>query len=121
MLRRLDLRGTSADDLRSSLPRPEAAKEPPVAAVQAILADVRARGDQALREYTERFDGVALDAFRVPQAELDEALATIPPLLREALDAARASILAYHREQLHEPVTHQRDGVLVREIRIPVD
>lgn len=121
MLRRLDLRGSSADDLRTSLPRPEAAKEPPVAAVQAILADVRARGDQAVREYTERFDGVALDAFRVPQAELDEALTAIPPLLREALDAARASILAYHREQLHEPVTHERDGVLVREIRVPVD
>ena len=121
MLRRLDLRGTSADDLRSSLPRPEAAKEPPVAAVQAILADVRARGDQAVRDYTERFDGVTLGDFRVPQAELDEALAAIPPLLREALEAARAAILAYHREQLHEPVAHERDGVLVREVRVPVD
>jgi histidinol dehydrogenase len=121
MLKRLDLRGVVGGDLRASLPRPEAAKEPPVAAVQAILADVRSRGDAAVREATERFDGVALDDFRVPQAELDDALAAIPPLLREALEAARASILAYHREQLHEPVEHEREGVRVRELRVPVD
>ncbi|HVF76293.1 MAG TPA: histidinol dehydrogenase [Acidimicrobiales bacterium] len=121
MLKRLDLRGIPAGDLRASLPRPEAAKEPPVAAVQAILADVRARGDAALREYTERFDGVTPASFRVPQADLEEALAAIPPLLREALEAARASILAYHREQLHEPVAHEREGVTVREIRVPVE
>jgi histidinol dehydrogenase len=121
MLQRLDLRGFSGGDLRASLPRPEAAKEPPVAAVQAILADVRSRGDVAVRECTERFDGVALDDFRVPQAALEEALDAVPPLLREALDAARASILAYHREQLHEPVASERDGVHVRELRVPVD
>lgn len=121
MLQRLDLRGATGGDLRASLPRPEAAKEPPVAAVQAILADVRARGDAAVREYTERFDGVTLDSFRVPAAELAEALDAVPPLLREALEAARASILAYHRTQLHEPVDIERDGVRVREIRVPVD
>jgi histidinol dehydrogenase len=121
MLQRLDLRGFSGGDLRASLPRPEAAKEPPVAAVQAILADVRSRGDAAVRECTERFDGVTLDDFRVPQAALEEALDAVPPLLREALDAARASILAYHREQLHEPVSYERDGVRVRELRVPVD
>ncbi|HEX2040254.1 MAG TPA: histidinol dehydrogenase [Acidimicrobiales bacterium] len=121
MLKRLDLRGVVVGDLRASLPRPEAAKEPPVAAVQAILADVRSRGDAAVRECTERFDGVALDDFRVPQAELDDALAAVPPLLREALEAARASILAYHREQLHEPVAYEREGVQVRERRVPVD
>jgi histidinol dehydrogenase len=121
MLKRLDLRGTSGGDLRASLPRPQAAKEPPVAAVQAILADVRARGDAAVREYAERFDGGAPASFRVPQAELDEALAAIPPLLREALEAARASILAYHREQLHDLVDYERDGVTVRELRVPVD
>jgi histidinol dehydrogenase len=121
MLKRLDLRGVSGDDLLAALPRPEAAKEPPVAAVQGVLADVRARGDAAVREHTERFDGVALDVFSVPQADLDAALAAVPPLLREALEAARSSILAYHREQLHEPVDHERDGVSVREIRVPVD
>ena len=54
-------------------------------------------------DLTERYDGVRLDDLRVPTAELEAALAGISPLLREALEAARANILAFHRETLHEP------------------
>jgi histidinol dehydrogenase len=121
-LNRLDLRGVaSGPDLRARLPRPEAAKEPPLAAVQSILADVKARGDAALREYTERFDGATVDDLRVPASEVDAALTTIPPLLREALEAARANILAFHRTQLRDDARHERDGIVVREIQRPVD
>ena len=122
MLHRLDLRGVPADaDLAGRLPRPEAAKEPPIAAVQAIVADVRERGDAALREYTERFDGPALDDLRVPAGELEAALASIPPLLREALDTALANIGDFHRQQLREDSRHERDGLVVRELRRPVE
>jgi len=120
MLHRLDLRGV-AGDLRTRLPRPEAAKEPPVAAVQAILADVRERGDAAVRDLTRKFDDVELDELAVPRSEIDAALAAIPPLLREALEAAREAILAFHREQLHDEARHERDGVVVTELRRPVD
>ena len=121
MLRRLDLRGKTGD-LRADIPRPQAATEPPVAQVQELLADVRARGDEALRDLTERFDGVRPPAeLRVPVAELEAALAAIPPLLREALEAARANVLAYHREQLHEDARYEKDGLVVRELRRPVD
>ena len=120
MLQRLDLRGVTGD-LRRLLPRPEAAKDPPVAAVQAILADVKDRGDAAVRDLTRKFDGVELDELRVAQGELGRALADIPPLLREALEAARDAILAFHREQLHDEGRHERDGVVVRELRRPVD
>jgi histidinol dehydrogenase len=120
MLHRLDLRG-AGPGLVASLPRPEAAKEPPVAAVKAILADVRERGDAAVRDYTERFDGVRLDDFRVPATELDAALATLPVGLREALEAARDAIEAFHRKQLRPDISHARDGVVVREVRRPVD
>jgi histidinol dehydrogenase len=120
MLNRLDLRGKTGD-LRGLLPRPHAATEPPAAHVQALLADVRERGDAAVREITERFDGVAPDQLRVPQSEIDASLASIPPLLREALEVAKANILAYHREQLHEEARHERDGLVVRELRRPVD
>lgn len=125
MLTRLDLRGTPTDgpDLRSRLPRPQVALEPPIAAVQAILGAVQERGDAALAEFTARFDGVEVDPadLRVPASELEAALAATPPLLREALEAARANILAYHREQLREDVRHERDGIVVREMRRPVD
>ena len=123
MLQRLDLRGRVDDnaDLRTILPRPEAAKEPPVAAVQAILADVRARGDAAVKEATAKFDKVELDDLRVPAADLDAALASISPLLREALEAARGNILAFHRDSVHEDGAYEKDGIVVRELRRPVD
>jgi histidinol dehydrogenase len=121
MLSRLDLRGKTGD-LRADLPRPQAATAPPVAQVQAILEEVRTRGDEGLRDLTERFDGVRPpDPLRVPQADLDAALASIPPLLREALEAARANVLAYHREQLHDEARYEKDGLVVRELRRPVD
>ena len=120
MLNRLDLRGKTGD-LRGLLPRPHAASEPPAEHVRALLADVRERGDAAVREITERFDGVAPEQLRVPQSEIDASLASIPPLLREALEVAKANILAYHREQLHDEARHERDGLVVRELRRPVD
>ena len=71
VLERLDLRGvTDPAELGRRLPRPAADGERPVAAVRAILADVRERGDAAVRELTERFDGVDLDELRVPAGEL---------------------------------------------------
>ena len=121
MLRRLDLRDVAPEDLRSTLPRPAVATEPPVEEVRAILEAVRLRGDAALIELTKQFDGVHLDDLRVPPRSLEAALASIPPLLREALEAARASILAYHREQVRPDLRHEREGVVVRELQRPVD
>jgi histidinol dehydrogenase len=120
MLNRLDLRGASGD-LRSQLPRPTVASEPPVAAVQAILAEVREGGDAALRALTERFDNVTVEDLRVPQSDLDAALAGLAPLVREALEAAKANILAFHRAQLPPEARHERDGVVVRSLHRPVD
>lgn len=120
MLSRLDLRGVTGD-LRARIPRPAAAVEPPVAEVQAILREVRERGDDALRALSERFDGVTIDEIRVPQSEIEAALAAIPPLLRESLEAARANILAFHRETLPSEDRHERDGVVVRALHRPVD
>lgn len=120
MLRRLDLRGAGLD-LRNRLPRPSQATAGPLAAVQEILADVRARGDEAVRELTERFDGCRLDALRVPPEELVAALERIPAELRSALEVAEANIRAYHETQVVPEVAHERDGILVRDLHRPVD
>src|ERR1035438_10651523 len=72
MLRRLDLRGRGAD-FGGTLPRSNLVDEGPVAEVRAIVDDVRIRGDAALREYTARFDKVALDEIRVPASEIGSA------------------------------------------------
>jgi histidinol dehydrogenase len=120
VLTRLDLRGAGLD-IGDRLPRPDLGGAAPVEAVREILSEVKKRGDSALREYTERFDGASIDDLSVDPAALDAALADCAPLLREALEAARSAILAFHRRQLRDETTHERDGVTIRELRRPVD
>ena len=121
VLRRLDLRGTGSDDLRRRLPRPPAQVEPPVDEVRAVLAEVRERGDAALRDFTLRFDGVAVDDLRVPPDEVRAALDAIPAGLREALEAAHANIAAYHEAQIGDEVVHHNGAIEIRELVRPVD
>jgi len=68
--------------------------------VAGIIADIRARGDAALMEYTARFDGWQPGALRVTAQELAEAEASIDPALLAALDFAAARIETFHRAQL---------------------
>jgi histidinol dehydrogenase len=119
MLQRLDLRGLGRD-LAGVLPRPQVAGDEPVAAVRAILDEVRTGGDAALRACTERFDGVCLDDLRVPRAECDAALAALPAQLRAALEVAAERIASYHRATVAPEVVHRHDGIRVRELRRPV-
>ncbi len=120
MLTRLDLRG-AGDGLAAGLPRPQAASTPPVAEVQALLDEVRTGGDEALRELTRRFDGVAIDDIAVPAEELAAALKSIEPELRAALEVAHANILDYHQALVGPEVVHKRNGISVSELRRPVD
>ncbi|HST74216.1 MAG TPA: histidinol dehydrogenase [Acetobacteraceae bacterium] len=71
-------------------------------AVAAIIADVRARGDAALCEYTARFDRLALtpERLRIAGEEIDAAVAGIPGELADALDLAARRIEAFHQAQL---------------------
>lgn len=71
--------------------------------VAEILADVRARGDDAVLEYTRRFDGLACEtvaALEIPRSELQAALEAITPRQREALHAAADRVRDYHQRQL---------------------
>src|SRR4051794_35025838 len=83
MLRRLDLRGRTGDDLTQALARPEPGGDGPLEAVREIIADVRKRGDDALRDLTARFDGCQLEDLLVPPGDLSHALATVAPGFRE--------------------------------------
>ena len=71
-------------------------------AVSGIIADVRARGDAALLDYTARFDRLTLtqDRLRITKAEIDTAVAGISPGLMAALDSAATRIESFHRLQL---------------------
>lgn len=120
MLQRLDLRGVTGD-LRGRLPRPQAQVEPPIEEVRALLADVRQRGDEALRELTARFDGATIGELRVPPAEVAAALEAIDPAVRAALEVAHRNITAYHEAQRHADAVHRNGAITVRELQRPVD
>ena len=69
--------------------------------VQAIIDDVRERGDEALFEMTKRFDGADLnvDNIRVTQAEIDEAYTLVDASLIEVIRKAMTNIRVYHEKQ----------------------
>ena len=69
-------------------------------AVSAIIAEVRARGDAALIDYTARFDRHSVTTLRITEAEIDAATAGIPAELAAALDTAARRIEAFHKAQL---------------------
>ncbi|MGH9297317.1 MAG: histidinol dehydrogenase [Acidimicrobiales bacterium] len=120
MLEVLDLRG-AAGDLRDLLPRPDLAAGGPLGEVRAILSDVKARGDAAVRKYELAYDGVALEQLAVPLTETTAALDRIAPQLREALTVARDNIESFHGNRPRSQAPYERNGVRVETIEIPVE
>ncbi len=121
MLNRLDLRDLDrTTDLAAVLPRPDIAGDEPRATVREIIAEVRERGDKALRQLTARFDEVELDALEVPPGVLDAAVASLAPELREAMEAAAEGIETFHRHQVRPPERIERDGLTIVASQRPV-
>ena len=119
MLRRLDLRGPLGD-LAVVLPRPSTADDGPLDAVRAIVADVRDRGDMALRELTARYDGVDLESVVVNPADIASAPDRIDPVVLVALEVAAAAIRRHHEGQRRAEQRSDEDGLSVRSISRPV-
>ena len=119
VLSRLDLRGDGGP-VAPRLPRPQAASAGPRDEVRAIIAAVRERGDAAVAEFTKRFDGAEPAGLTLTPTEIEAAASRTPPEVRDALAAAVANVDAYHRRQLLDDVRHERGGVTVREMHLPV-
>jgi histidinol dehydrogenase len=84
--------------------------------VGAILRDVRARGDQAVAQYTRRFDRRE-PPYEVSHARWDELAGQVAPRVREALELAASRIRAFHERQLSPEVDVTLDGVRL-ELRV---
>lgn len=121
MLSRIDLRGRAIAD--ADLPRPKVAGDLPVAAVQAIVEEVRRGGDDAVRRLTDHLDRQQrpISDLRVPPDACARALDALAGDLRRAIELARDRIEAYHRAQLHAGAEFAGDGIVVRELARPVD
>jgi len=86
--------------------------------VSRIIADVRSNGDAALRHYTREIDGVDLDSLEVTQAEIADALATVPSEVIEALRFAAGRIRSFHeRQHIDSWIDFQPEGALGQIIR----
>ena len=70
--------------------------------VSSVLREVRERGDEAVREYEERFDKVRLDTLAVSEAEMKEAETLVSLELKEALELAHRNIYTFHAAQRFE-------------------
>jgi len=101
MARRLDARAQDFESAFQTLLDAKRESDEDVAvSVRAIVADVRARGDVAVKEYTARFDKVELAALRLREDEIDAAEAQCSREALDALDTAARRIEVYHRRQL---------------------
>jgi histidinol dehydrogenase len=89
--------------------------------VRGILKAVSERGDMALREFTERFDGVRVQDFRVPEDEISTAWEAAPAGVRKALEGAARNIEAFHRRQLRAEWFVEEGGVEVGQVFRPLE
>lgn len=103
----------------AGIPRPPA-PDRPEEAVRSIIARVIEGGDAALKELTERFDGVKLDSLRVPQQQIDDAFAATPPALLQALSEAAERIRLFAGHQALKPWEAQVGGGIIGEVVNPV-
>lgn len=85
--------------------------------VAKILRDVKQRGDEAVLEYTNRFDktnATSMQQLQLSQADLHQALNALPEAQREALQSAADRVRSYHQKQLMESWHyHDEDGTLL--------
>ncbi len=79
-------------------------------AVRLIVTDVRDRGDEALLEYTERFDGIRPDPIRVPLEEIREARAALDEGVEGAFRVAVENVRFFHERELDRPFETSRSG-----------
>lgn len=123
MIRTLDARALGIEAVARQLERPPSAVDPAIQArVDAIVEDVRARGDAALLELTARFDGFApgaIGGLAITAAEMEAAERGLEPAARDALAYAAARIERFHARALPQPwrMTDEHGSVLGQEVR----
>jgi len=102
---------------RNNLPDLKKAEE----AACEIIAEVRSRGDEALKYYTEKFDGAVITDIRVSEAEIDEAYRNADEYFIETLRQAAANIREFHEKQKREGFSYTRpDGTRLGQRILPI-
>ena len=88
--------------------------------VKGILADVRARGDEALKEYGKKFDGAELDSLEVTEEEFAAAEGALSEDYKRVVRTSAENIAAFHSRQVREGFEIRKDGVLLGQKYTPL-
>lgn len=125
MLKRLD---TSSDNFDSSLQSLLSSTDEPdqsiVETVTKVIADIRARGDAALLEYTNQFDrrSATIESLEISKEDLDSALKRIPDELRNSLEHAAKRVREFHEKQKQTTWTYEdEEGNVLGQKITPLD
>ncbi|MFL6033138.1 MAG: histidinol dehydrogenase, partial [Rubrobacteraceae bacterium] len=114
MVKIIDARKIGSEEVVAQLRRPGGFLSPEVrGSARRILRDVRVRGDEALAEYTERFDGVRLERFRILGKEIERSRASLPSELEGSCLAAFENVRAFHEREMDRSWEMSRDGATV--------
>ncbi len=90
--------------------------------VSEIIQDVRRRGDEALLEYTKKFDKAELESLEVTEAEFEEALSSFDPKLKQVLQRAATNISKFHsRQKRNSFILSDEDGIVMGQKVIPIE
>ena len=93
--------------------------------VRDVLKNVKTRGDEALIEYSQKFDRISAtegSQLEIPKEKLEEALKTIPAAQREALEFAAERVRQYHEKQVQESWSYtEADGTMLGQKVTPLD
>ncbi|MCY8485490.1 histidinol dehydrogenase [Bacillus atrophaeus] len=82
--------------------------------VRSVIEDVRRHGDQAVKAYTEKFDGISLDDTRVTEEEIKQAYSLLDARLLQVIRQAIRNIKEYHERQLQSSwFYHRKDGTML--------
>jgi histidinol dehydrogenase len=114
MVKIIDARKMGSEEVVAQLRRPGGFLSPEVRdAARDILRDVRVRGDEALVEYTGRFDGVRPERFRIPGKEIERSRASLPSELEESFLTAFENVRAFHEREMDRSWEMSREGATV--------
>ena len=121
-MKRLDWSALNEAGRRDALARPAQSRADDLRrGVEQIIASVRAGGDAALLELSQKYDRCTLDAIQVTDAEFDQAEAALDPALKQAIQEAAGRIEAFHRAAAPQPVSvDTAPGVRVERVLRPI-
>lgn len=115
-------RSSDMEAVQNRLKRKASACQDVLCAVREIIADVQSRGDNALFDYTRRFDGFELNAdnIRVSRGEIDAAYEAVDASLLETLKKSADNISAFHELQKREGFERDVDGAVTGRLILPM-